>query len=223
MAFNKDNELLAQEWNALKARVKAEMLRRNQVGSLTNFGSAAYDYTDAPSENGIIQIEHINKIIEPLAQINASALGVTTKNINDPVTHEDLGAVSAFLSVAEGYGVTGSKTDCAASCSGLCVGSCNATCANDCTGSCSNTCTGSCTGSCSGTCSGTCSGGCSGGCLGCSGGCTGGCSDGCTGACSGYCYTSCSGTCRTGTNSKPSCTGFCSLVCGGSCSRGVQW
>ena len=41
--------ITAQQLNAIKARVKAEMLRRCGYGSLYSYGAASYDFTVTPS------------------------------------------------------------------------------------------------------------------------------------------------------------------------------
>ena len=58
----------AERFTALKAKVKAEMLRRNQSGSVASYGGAAYDYTTAPAAGRTVRKEHRDKLIEPGGQ-----------------------------------------------------------------------------------------------------------------------------------------------------------
>ena len=60
----------AERFTALKAKVKAEMLRRNQSGSVAEYGGAAYDYTNAPAAGRVIQKEHIEKLTGPMRAVN---------------------------------------------------------------------------------------------------------------------------------------------------------
>lgn len=165
MALAKDNLRLASDFVALKARVKAEMLRRKYVGSLVTYGGVAYDYTVAPSAGNVVGIEHINKLVTPLNAIRPT--GYTTEsvgNVTDALTN-----LNTFLTQSEGYSITGATTNCAANCAGLCVGTCNIGCTG-CTGCSGCTSCTSCT-SCSG-CSGSCVGGCR---FTCSTSCVGSC------------------------------------------------
>lgn len=181
MSLSKDNLMKAQDFKNLKARVKAEMTRRNGSGDVSSYGGSAYDYTSTPSDNTTIKEEHFNKVRDVLANINPSGLPSSGKKDNSIPAMFQLDA-KLTLFEAQPRSAT-SNNDCATSCTGMCV----TTCSTGCSG-----CT-SCT-SCSG-----CSGGCSScnGCQGCSGagwsGTAGHC-DGCT-SCSGSCdgCTGCSG------------------------------
>lgn len=48
----------AERFTALKAKVKAEMLRRDQSGSVAAYGGSAYDYTEPPAAGKTIRQEH---------------------------------------------------------------------------------------------------------------------------------------------------------------------
>lgn len=190
MAFTVGNPILASELIAIKARVKAEMLRRDKVGSLTAYGGSAYDYTVTPVSGNPILPEHFNKIIEPMnAMVNT---GLSTVQSGDPIPALD--GLVAQLTDAEGYSITGNSTNCRASCSGLCVGTCQSACGNGCSSSCTGNCSGGCADNCADGCSETCGGSCSYGCgttcnkncaTSCATDCSGGCEDKCRGSCSG--------------------------------------
>lgn len=190
MAFTVGNPILASELISIKARVKAEMLRRNKVGSLTSYGGSAYDYTVTPVAGNPILPEHFNKIITPMnAMVNT---GLSTVNSGDPIPALD--GLVAQLTVAEGYSITGKSTNCKASCSGLCVGTCQTACGNGCSTSCTGNCSGGCNDACADGCTSSCGGSCSSGCgttcnkncaTSCATDCSGGCEDKCRGSCTG--------------------------------------
>ena len=204
MALTVGNRYLAEEFIALKARVKAEMLRRKYKGTLVSYGSSAYDYEVQPTEGGAVLPEHVNKIAIPLNAINDT--GISEVASGDVIKAID--ALDTFLTTAEGYKVTSSTTDCKSSCSGLCVTGCGSGCKG-----CSGSCTGSCTG-CSG-CGNACS-------SGCGGVCSFDCISACDTTCQGSCKTNCIKTCYTGClqGCKGSCKGTCSTDCTSTC--GVQ-
>lgn len=208
MALTVGNRYLAEEFIALKARVKAEMLRRKYKGTLVSYGSSAYDYKVQPTEGGVVLPEHVNKIAIPLNAINDT--GISEVASGDVIKTID--ALDTFLTKAEGYSVTSSSTDCKSSCSGLCVTGCGTSC-KGCSGSCTGNCTGcsGCTDACSGTCGAICSSGCGGAC---GAECVGGCRNGCKTNCIETCYTGCKVGC------KGSCKGTCSTDCTSTC--GVQ-
>lgn len=204
MALTVGNRYLAEEFIALKARVKAEMLRRKYKGTLVSYGSSAYDYEVQPTEGGVVLPEHVNKIATPLNAINNT--GISEVASGDVIKAID--ALDTFLTTAEGYKVTSSTTDCKSSCSGLCVTGCGSGCKG-----CSGSCTGNCTG-CSG-CGNACS-------SGCGGVCSSDCISACDTTCQGSCKTNCIKTCYTGClqGCKGSCKGTCSTDCTSTC--GVQ-
>ncbi len=184
MALTQGNPILASELVAIKARVKAEMLRRNQVGSLTAYGGSSYDYTVTPTAGGKILPEHWNKIITPMnAMVNTGMTTVSSAQKIPP-----LNTINTLLTTAEGYSITGSSTNCKSSCSGLCVGTCKTVCGAGCSGNCTGSCTDACTDACTG-----CTGGCKGGC---SKGCKNDCSEGCAWTCNSNCSGGCKADCR---------------------------
>lgn len=191
MSFTVGNPILASELISIKARVKAEMLRRNKVGSLTAYGGSAYDYTVTPAAGNPILPEHFNKIITPMnAMVNT---GLSTVNSGDPIPALD--GLVAQLTAAEGYSLTSNSTNCKSSCSGLCVGTCKTACGTGCSSGCTGTCSGGCADNCADGCSNICGGSCS---HGCGTSCTKGCANTCNGNCSGGCEDECRGSCTGG-------------------------
>ena len=190
MALTTGNPILASDLVAIKARVKAEMLRRNQVGSLTAYGGSSYDYTVTPTAGGKILPEHWNKLITPMnAMVNTGLSTVSSGQKIPP-----LNTINTLLTQAEGYSITGNTTNCKSSCSGLCVGTCKTVCGGGCSGGCSGGCTDSCTDNCTG-CTGDCKGGCH---KTCKTDCAKGCAWTCNSNCSGGCKADCRMTCGKG-------------------------
>ena len=193
-----DRFIKASDINALKAAVKAEMLRRNLNGSVASYGGAEYDFSNTAATNNPLFREHYDKSLTPLLAVNPTpTISGTVVNLpqavarivyyNDVKALED--AVNYFKSIDKNAAVTG----CAASCTGLCSG-CSVNCASTCTGSCYNICTDACTGGCGNTCFG--------------------CSNTCQGLCWGSCTDNCTRTCGVG------CWAYCSSNCGEYCYAG---
>ncbi|MCT4686094.1 hypothetical protein [Vallitalea sp.] len=219
MSFEKGNFYNANDFIALKSRVKAEMNRRNGNGSLTQYGGSQYEFTKKPSFDEEVKLEHHSKIRDLQDKINSTGLP-SRKESDDLIQEMAILEAKQTAFEAQPRGAR-SNNDCNGACTGMCVSACTTTCSGSCTGSC-NGCSG-CSGSCSGGCSG-CSGSCSSGCSGCSGSCSGGCS-GCSASCSGACKT-CSFGCGNGcggcggcTSCNYNCDGGCASTCTGSCCR----
>lgn len=148
----------ASRFTALKARVKAECLRRNVgSGSVAAYGGAEYDYTNAPDNGVVAAQEHYEKLAVPLNAINSTVFPSTSGE--RIIASADLDDMEDFLDTAEQTGMASSHNDCSASCTGLCK-----SCTGSCTGGCFTGCSGTCKGSCTGTCTGGCWGGCGGQC-----------------------------------------------------------
>lgn len=181
----------AEDFIALKNKVKAEMLRRCHTGSLEAYGGEEYDFSTIPEKGLQILAEQANKIIEPINAIDNS--GFTVRNIGDPaMAMNGLDAkITAYSVIPEDSAEPG----CKESCSGLCYTVCSSECTGECAGECGETCTTSCTGKCTGSCTGTCSTSCFGGCIsGCSWDCTNGCGNSCTSLCADNCVSDCGNT-----------------------------
>lgn len=215
MALTVGNKYLASEFIALKARVKAEMLRRKYTGSLVSYGSSAYDYEVQPTEGSVVLPEHVNKLSKPLNAINNTGISSEFES-GDVITAID--ALDTFLTKAEQYSVTSSSTDCKSSCSGLCVTGCGTSC-KGCSGSCTGGCRG-CSG-CGDDCSSGCGGVCSTDCISaCDTTCQGSCKTACTTTCYTGCKEGCKGSCK-GCSGCTSCTG-CTGSCKGNCTGKVS-
>ena len=205
----------------LKAKVKAECLRRKYTGSVENYGSSTYDFSNNPTVGGVIRREYYDKNATPLNAINNTLVPkaniTNTENValNDEIYNMDY-QVSAWMTTDK---TNKDHSDCANSCTGLCLsctGSCTSGCSNTCRANCANDCTGVCGDGCTNSCRG-CGSGCSGSCYGdCDGGCKGTCTvtcgyEGCSGVCQEGCKSNCSGTCTTrcGRCGSNSCSGAC--------------
>lgn len=175
--LKKGEQYSASDFIALKARVKAEMLRRCHTGSVAEYGGANYDFTINPSSGGQLLIDQINKIIVPMNAVNNT--GISQKKVGDQAIA--LNALVTKITQYEEAPFEGESHGCNASCTGLCHTECSTGCTGECTEACGGNCTTSCTGTCQGTCSNSCSGGCSGDCTG------QGCMGNCVGTCSGNC------------------------------------
>lgn len=200
----------------LKAKVKAECLRRKYTGSVENYGSSTYDFSNNPTVGGVIKREYYDKNATPLNVINNSLVpkaNITDAEnvaLNDEIYNMDY-QVSAWMTTDK---TNKDHSDCANSCTGLCLsctGSCTSGCSNTCRANCANDCTGTCGDGCTNSCRG-CGSGCSGSCYGdCDGGCKGTCTVACGNqGCSGSCFTACVNGC------SGQCSKLCS-VCGSSC------
>ena len=190
----------------LKAKVKAECLRRKYTGSVENYGSSTYDFSNNPTVGGVIRKEYYDKNATPLNAINNTLVPkaniTNTENValNDEI-YNMYYQVSAWMTTDK---TNKNHSDCAVSCTGLCL-------------SCTGSCTSGCSGTCSVICGQNCSGGCSGGCSGCGSGCSGSCSGSCSGNCKGTCtttcgYAGCSAKCAEGCSNG--CSGTCTTSCG---------
>ena len=189
----------ASEFNNLKARVKAECLRRKYTGSVESYGDSSYDYTEPAAAGKIIRYEHYSKIADPLTAIDGKSRTPRSR-INRADITEMTTAISSLESKSM-YASTLANTGCAAQCTGLCYGTCTGGCSGTCSGGCGGNCTGDCFGSCWALCAESCQNTCS-------GTCTGGCSNSCGLNCQSYCTIYCGDTCVT--------------ECGGGCNGGAR-
>lgn len=197
-------------FNDLKAKVKAECQRRAYVGSVTDYASTVYDYTNAPTSKNVISKEHYEKIAVPLNAISGdvSTDGARIINEAEMATMETKATTLAAISL----NVAQANTGCAASCTGLCSTGCYNACTS-CTscsgcGGCDGSCWGDCTG-CSGTCWNVCQNSCDGGCTG---SCTHVCGSGCGSDCTG-CTGSCDSSCWSSAAGGGSCGWLCTAMC----------
>ena len=177
----------------LKAKVKAECLRRKYTGSVENYGSSTYDFSNNPTVGGIIKREYYDKNATPLNAINNSL--VPKANITDAenvALNDEIYKMDEYVTTWMTTDPTNKDhNDCAVSCTGLCL-----SCTNSCTSGCSNTCRANCANDCTG----DCGDGCTNFCKGCGGNCIG--------SCYGDCDSGCKGTCKV-TCGYEGCTGVC--------------
>ena len=177
----------AERFTALKAKVKAEMLRRNQSGSVAEYGGAAYDYTNAPAAGRVIQKEHIEKLTGPMRAVNPDLVPAP----GNVVTEAELANLETRITAWAQRGITDkTATDCKSGCTGTCYTGC----ATGCSTTCSGTCSGSCGDSCSYNCTNTCKDFC--GSNVCETSCTTACVDTCQGTCKQTCGDWCKDNCQ---------------------------
>ena len=193
MALSEGNVILASDFIALKARVKAECKRRKYNGSVKAYAGSSYDYTVKPKNGNVPLPEHFNKIIVPM---NAMVKTGRSKTKNGDLVRA-MNDIDTALTKLERIAETAKNGGCKSSCTGLCQGTCStgcSGCSGTCTGGCSSGCSGSCKGSCDWTCTKVCYDNCDSECYGeCATGCSGGCTGGCSSLCKGSCKTTCVG------------------------------
>ena len=61
----------AERFAELKSRVKAECLRRCHTGSVAEYGGEKYEYTNSPTEDHTVDVEHYEKLALPLSKIHS--------------------------------------------------------------------------------------------------------------------------------------------------------
>lgn len=191
----------AEEIIQLKARVKAELLRRDGYNNISGYGETAYDYQVQPGAGNPLRYEHISKIIEPLNAVNSDTVAQIYGDIEQGQRPKALDGttgdtINSFLTALEGdRKIYNGTNHCKGQCSGLCVSGCTGNCTgcsgcgDSCSYSCSTECTGTAIGNCGGYCTGLCTGSC-GKCRGCGNSCRS--DDAGSTSCA-----NCSGTCQT--------------------------
>ena len=196
MTMGSGNKFASADFITLKARVKAEMNRRNGTGGLTTYAGVVYDYSVIPVIGGKVKLEHYSKIRDVMATINPATVSLPTKIVSDKIQAMNVLEANMTSYEAKARGER-STSDCASSCTGMCISACTTSCSGSCTGSCASCsgCSGcgGCDGSCSTVCNSTCSGGCQAGCQSACASCSscGGCDGGCIGSCQVTCTTAC--------------------------------
>lgn len=174
MALESKNQTLSSDFIAIKARVKAEMLRRSHNGSLKKYAGEDYDYNITPTAGGQLLPEHFNKIIEPLNAVKPTGLETVSPG-DHAISIKDADVILSEMEKFPIGGDSSHRTDCQGNCSGLCYASCWNSCSG-CGYSCSTDCSGDCSDACNLNCASSC-----GACSGCSSNCWGGCSGNCYG------------------------------------------
>lgn len=184
----------AERFTALKAKVKAEMLRRCKSGSVADYGGTAYDYTTAPAAGKVILKEHIEKLTTPMRAVNADLVPAP----GSVVSESELANLETRITAWAKRSLTDrSASDCKSGCTGTCYTGCTTGCSG-----CGSEC-GGCTG-------------CSGGCEGCTDGCTNGCTVGCSHTCATNCI-GCDGGCQ---GCGFACSNDCTNNCTGQVNKG---
>lgn len=187
--------MTADEINAIKKKVKAEMQRRHGTGSMATYAGTNWDFTALPATGGKVQTEHGHKVIAPIIAVkpqgNLTDAAAGAKIPSDFNTANLNKIVDTYAAEA----TTTPHSSCQASCSGLCTtgcysgcSGCLSSCINGCAYECTNSCTASCMLDCVTGCENTCKITCFKVCLNsCVGGCESGCEGGCEGTCRGIC------------------------------------
>ena len=137
MALSEGNVILASDFIAIKARVKAECARRKYNGSVESYAGSSYDYTVTPTDGNVPLPEHFNKIIVPMNAMVDTGRSQTQNGYLVRAMNDIDSALTTLESIAE----TASSSGCKSSCTGLCQGTCTTGCSG-CTGSCSGGCGG---------------------------------------------------------------------------------
>lgn len=242
MGLNPKELCKAEDFIALKQRVKEEMARRSRPQSIDPLTSYTGDYSETPEKKKQIKISALNEILSPLnAIINRFSL-VKSKDKASSINNLD--------TVLESHKVfsdtdTPVETDCTGgACSGLCTTGCFGTCKGDCSSACAQNCAEICRATCGDSCShnsyndddededDSCTGSCSDVCQGrtqkeescpcgngaCSSTCSNSaqCNDNYTCPCSSGCWTGCSASCDDNSGGT-ACKDTCSVECGTAC------
>ncbi len=175
----------ADRFTALKAKVKAEMLRRNQSGSVAAYGGSEYDYAQPPEKGGLVRSEHREKVITPMRAVNSDLVDEVQ---GAAIGEEELADMETRVDVWAARSITDrSGSDCKSGCTGTCYTGCTTGCSG---------CGSGCPTGCSG-----CGTGCGTACQqNCSSGCSGDCTEACRAGCAYNCSGGCSWTCLGGTN-----------------------
>lgn len=131
--------MTAEQVIELKAKLKAELARRCGNGSVAEFASEQYDFSNVPKSGEPITVEQGQKTVDLLLKImDYGDLKQVTKGDTLPDSFDaELIDLVDRLSKEEFTGEETEQSSCRGACTGLCVGSCVGLC-NGCTG-CSGT------------------------------------------------------------------------------------
>lgn len=115
--------LKANRLTALKAKVKAEMQRRNQSGSVASYGGSAYDYAVQPGPGKTVLQEHLDKLSVPMSAVNSDVVpGKSGKRV---VTESELANLETRVTAWGARSMTDqSGSDCSSGCKGGCAWGC---------------------------------------------------------------------------------------------------
>ncbi|MGF6376844.1 hypothetical protein M2140_001922 [Clostridiales Family XIII bacterium PM5-7] len=145
--------MTADEFKAIKQRVKAEMERRSlagldqdeepiDFGSLREFSEEEYDFVEVPEKGSRVLAEHGEKTINILYAVEDQEASFVRKG--EPLP--SVNSLDDYLDLISSESIEGETSSCRGACSGLCFGSCIGGC-NGCSGACDSGCQG-CTATC---------------------------------------------------------------------------
>lgn len=120
----------------LKTKLKAELKRRNGLGSVAHLASAKYDFIETPEDGRPITADQGKKIIDLLIQIRdyKDLKFVIQGDTLPEAFDEELLTLVDELASEKRTGEPDEHSSCNGMCTGLCVGSCIGMC-NGSTGS----------------------------------------------------------------------------------------
>ena len=95
----------------LKAKVKAECLRRKYTGSVENYGSSTYDFSNNPTVGGVIKREYYDKNATPLNVINNNLVPKANITDTENVALNDKIDPRLFVFLGKNYYGLQDKTD----------------------------------------------------------------------------------------------------------------
>ena len=131
----------------IKAKLKAEMLRRglnnstSSFGSLSEYGGEEYDFSVEPAKNAHILQEHGQKTINILYRIEDQENCEYVKDDSKIPSDTNFKALNSYIDILATETMEDTSSACRGACSGLCYGSCIGNC-NGCSGKCDTGCVG---------------------------------------------------------------------------------
>lgn len=134
------------KYNEIKAKVKSEMQRRDAPehgASLAGYAGTEWDFSTPPKEGAAITDEHIQKIIDPLLQVNDFLYDNSLRDGKSGL-EITLDQAEAFVDKLAGIDKEAQETGCRGNCTGLCRDACFGGCQNGCLNECGNGCRNGC-------------------------------------------------------------------------------
>lgn len=162
--------MTAETVNQIKAKIKAELLRRNGHGSVASYADVSYDFLTIPATDNWVLTEQGQKTVNLLLKIeDYGNLFRSEKSSYIPSDFtESLLTELDRLSKETKTGLSTEVSSCRGDCTGLCISSCISQCngCSGCTASCGTGCTTGCYSNCTGSCNTNCTSGCFSQCTG---------------------------------------------------------
>lgn len=131
----------------IKAKLKAEMLRRGlnnstaSFGSLSEYAGSDYDFTNIPTENTHLTKDQGEKTINILYRVeDQKGCDYVIDDSRSP-SDNNFEALNTYIDTLAAEDIEAMHTSCRGACSGLCFGSCIGLC-NGCSGKCDTGCVG---------------------------------------------------------------------------------